>query len=80
MFTRSLLHLFTDSLVLDFSELGIDDVAVVLLARFSLSLLGSALGARALGIVSSHLLMVGLGGILLISAYKVFTHARHAQA
>lgn len=44
------------------------------------SILGSALGARALGIVSSHLLMVGLGGILLISAYKVFTHARHAQA
>ena len=40
------------------------------------SILGAAIGASLLGIVSSDLLMAGLGLVLLISAVKTFQH-RH---
>lgn len=39
------------------------------------SIAGSALGSQLLGIVPAHVLMIGLGGILLLAAYKVFSHA-----
>jgi len=39
------------------------------------SIAGSALGSQLVGIVPAHVLMIGLGGILLLAAYKVFSHA-----
>lgn len=41
------------------------------------SVIGAALGGLALSLVPTHLLTAGLGGILLISAVKTFSHIRH---
>lgn len=46
----------------------------LLLSMVMGSIVGSAVGAQLLGRVPAHWLMVGLGGILLLSAYKVFNH------